>query len=106
MITQLSQEQQWGWGFDLQQHNAGITAANERLAEPNSLLPLGVDPQEPRPLLTMEEYLLMRITQIGDSGYASLIRYKEQLALNMFRSLSPEQQAALVAQLQIPDVLT
>jgi len=34
-----------------------------------------------------------------------LIAYKEQVALAMFRSLPPEQQEALVAQLQIPDVV-
>lgn len=105
MIERLTQEQQWGWAFELQQHNANITAANERLAEPNSLLPEGVEPQQPAPLLTMEEYLLLRLEQIGNAGYAAIIRIKEQSALDMFRALTPEQQAALVAQFQIPDVL-
>lgn len=105
MIESLTQEQQWGWAYELQQHNAGITAANERLAEPNALLPDGVEPQQPAPLLTMEEYLMLRLQQIGDAGYATIIRIKEQRALEMFRALTPEQQAALVAQFQIPDVL-
>jgi hypothetical protein len=105
LIDQLTQEQQWGWAFELQQHNAAITEANARLAEPNSLLPEGEEPQEPTPLATMDEYLLLRLQQIGNAGYEAIIRIKEQRALAMFRALTPEQQAALVAQFQIPDVL-
>lgn len=105
MIDQLTQEQQWGWAFELQQYNASVTAANERLAEPNSMLPPGIPPQEPRPLLTMDEYLLLRLQQIGDAGYAQTVRIKEQKALAMFWSLPAEQRDALVAQFQIPDVI-
>jgi hypothetical protein len=105
MFDKLTQEQKRGWQYELQQHNAGITAANERLNEPNSILPEGVEPQEPAPLLTMDEFLLLRLRQIGDGAYATIIRIKEQQAIEMFRSLTPEQQAALVAQFQIPDVL-
>jgi Spy/CpxP family protein refolding chaperone len=40
-----------------------------------------------------------------DSYYQQLVEHKKKSALQMFDSLRPEQQAALVQQLQIPDVL-
>jgi hypothetical protein len=105
MIDLLTQQQQWGWYYALQNHNAGITAANVRQQEANAILPPGTDPVPPAPLLTIEQYFRFRVEQIGNQSYEDLIRYKEQIALSMFRALSEEQQAALVAQFQIPDVL-
>lgn len=83
--VELSQEQTWGLQYATQEHNA-------RLAE-------GDTP------LTVEQFTETVVKQIADNHYRQLIAYKEQLALNMFHSLSPEQQAALVAQFQIPDVI-
>lgn len=81
----LSQEQTWGLQYATQEHNA-------RLSE-------GDTP------LTVEQFTETVVGQIADSHYRQLIAYKEKVALNMFRSLPPEQQEALVAQFQIPDVV-
>jgi hypothetical protein len=105
MIDRLTQEQQWGWAYQLQQHNAGFVAENVRITEANALLEEGATPQPLVPLWTMDQYVLLHMGQIGDVGYKEVIRIKEKLALDMFRALPPEQQAALVEQFQVPDVI-
>ena len=111
-ITKLTQEQQWGLAYKCQTaneqakrqstfivgQNARIEKENENLIEKRPLLPV---PKE----LTVEEYLLAQLAQMGNEGYSALIAVKEQSALKMFRSMSPEQQAELVKQFAIPDVL-
>jgi hypothetical protein len=84
-LTQLTREQLWGLQFATMQTNAA--------------LPEGSEPTTP------EAYAEVVFRQACDSYYAQLIQHKTQMALNLFNSLSPEQQEALVAQLQIPDVL-
>lgn len=81
----LTKEQTWGLQYATQLHNAS--------------LPEGDTP------LTVEQFTDLTIGQIADNHYRNLIQYKEQVALTMFRSLPPEQQEALVAQFQIPDVI-
>jgi hypothetical protein len=90
--TQLTQEQQWGLAFATQQANAAIESANETR-------------EDKQPLFTPESYAEFVMRAACDSYFAQLIDFKKQAALKTFDSLSPEEQAALVAQLQIPDAL-
>lgn len=81
----ISQEQTWGLQYATQNHNAALPEDAETL--------------------TVEQFTAMVVGQIADNHYRQLIQYKEQVALQMFRALPPEQQEALVAQFQIPDVI-
>lgn len=94
-LTQLTQEQQWGLQFVAMQANEPIQAANENLKED----------EEPKPLYTPESYAEMVFRSACDSYYQQLVAFKKKKAEEMFNSMTPEQQAALVAQLGIPDVL-
>ena len=105
MIESLTQEQQWGWGYWLQEHHKSIDAQNAAIDEANSLLPQGATPQPHVTKPTMEQYIALRLAMIGDEGYGVILRIKEQRALQMFYSLSPEQQENLIEQFQIPPVL-
>jgi hypothetical protein len=84
-LTFLTQEQLWGLQYATQNHNAE--------------LPEGVEP------LTVEAFTENVIRDVAENHYRNLISYKEQLALAMFRALPPEEQEALIAQFQIPDVI-
>lgn len=95
ITTTLTQEQLWGVQFVIQTINAEIQAKNEQLR----------DDEEPTPLYTPESYIKYVIGMAADSYYKELIEYKKKSALQMFEGLSLEQQAALVAQLGIPDVI-
>jgi hypothetical protein len=92
--TQLTQEQQWGLAFAAQQANATIEASNANLAEADR-----------QPLFTLESYAEFVFRSACDSYYAQLIAHKQSLATERFNQLSPEEQAALLAQLQVPNVL-
>ena len=105
MIESLTQEQQWGWAYLHQEHGKLIDRQNAAIDEANSLLPEGVDPQPYVIKPTLEQFVGQRLAAIGDEGYRQILRVKEQAALQMFYSLSPEQQAALIEQFQIPPVL-
>lgn len=94
-LTQLTQEQLWGLQYAVLKANEPIQAANENLPEG----------EDPKPLFTDASYAEMVFKSACDSYYQQLIAHKKQNALTMFDALSPEQQAALVAQLGIPDVL-
>lgn len=94
-LTQLSQEQLWGLQFAVLQANAPIQAANDALPEG----------EQPQALYTDASYAAFVFKSACDSYYQQLVDYKKKNALAMFDSLSPEQQAALVEQLGIPDVL-
>ncbi len=94
-LTQLSQEQLWGLQFAVMQANAPIQAANDALPEG----------EEPQALYTDASYAEMVFKSACNSYYQQLVDYKKKNALAMFDSLTPEQQAALVEQLGIPDVL-
>ena len=72
-----------------------VVAANENLKED----------ELPKPLFTPESYAEMVFRSACDSYYHQLLAHKKKKAEQMFDALSPEQQAALVAQLGIPDVL-
>ena len=105
MLEELSQTQQWGIAYLLQLHNAEVESYNASVAERNRFVPRDEPLLEERPLLKAEDYLLMCITEIADQGYRQLISFKEQEALRLFRTKSPEEQALIVEQLQLPDVL-
>lgn len=94
-IAQLTQEQLWGLQYVTQEANKPIVAANENLKED----------EEPKALFTPESYAEMIFRSACDSYYAQLLEQKKKSALQMFDALSAEQQAALVQQLSIPDVV-
>jgi len=94
-LSKLTQEQLWGLQFVVLQANAPIQSANESLPEG----------EEPKPLFTDASYAEMIFKSACDSYYQQLVEHKKKSALQMFDALTPEQQAALVQQLQIPDVL-
>jgi len=105
ITTTLTQEQLWGVQYVLQYVvNPPIIAENETITAANEGKP--VDQQTPlKELYTEESYIQFVIGMATDDYYKQLLKYKENAALNMFKSLSPQEQAALVAQLGIPDVL-
>lgn len=84
-LTQLTQEQSWGLEFVVQQLNEGK--------------PEGEQPT------TVQEYADSVFKSACDSYYSQLLKHKKDMALAMFDALSPEEQAALVAQLGVPDVV-
>lgn len=81
-ITKLSQEQRWGLQFALLQSI-----------------------QDGEPVKTEQQYADQIFASACDSWYTRLVDAKKAKALEMFDALTPEQQAHLVEQLQIPDVL-
>lgn len=81
-LTQLSEEQTWGLEYALQLYNQNL---------------------EEKVLL--QDFVDQIVKDVAENHYRSLIQYKESIALQMFRSLSKEQQEGLVAQFQIPDVI-
>lgn len=105
ITTTLTQEQLWGVQYVLQYVvNPPIIAENETITVANEGKP--VDQQTPlKELYTEESYIQFVIGMATDDYYKQLLKYKEDAALNMFKGLSPQEQAALVAQLGIPDVL-
>lgn len=105
MIDKLTQEQQWGWAFWLQDHNDSIDRQNAAIEEANSLVEDGGPIQPLLPKLTMEEYLAYRLAGIGNDGFAAINRIKWSKAQELFASLSPQQQEALIAQFNIPPVI-
>ena len=101
-LTQLTQEQQWGVEFATLEANKPIQAENEATEKANETAD---EPKPLKPLYTPASYLEHVIRVACDSYSAQLVESKKKLALNLFDQLTPEQQAALVAQLHIPDVL-
>ncbi len=93
-VTQLTQEQQWGLAFAVQTANAAIETANEPKAE-----------EDKQPLFTSASYAGVVMRSACDSYYQQLITFKKTNALAMFDALSSEEQAAIISQLGIPDVL-
>ena len=103
-LSQLTQEQRWGVDFACLEANKPIVTENEQITASNASLP-EADKKPLKELFTSQSYLEHVIKSACDSYYKQLIDHKKKSALQMFDALSPEQQAALVAQLQIPDVL-
>jgi hypothetical protein len=105
ITTTLTQEQLWGVQYVLQYvANPAIEQENERITLSNQNK--SIEEQEPlKPLYTEESYINFVIGVATDDYYKQLLKYKENSALSMFNGLSAEEQAALVAQLNIPDVL-
>ena len=53
----------------------------------------------------VEEYVMGRLAQMGDEGYASIFEFKMNAAKEKIKSLPPEQLNALLAQFEIPDAI-
>lgn len=85
MFEQLTQQQQWGFAY----------AAKLR----NEL------PGAQKTNWTAQEIAAERLAECGDSLYADLENFKWGLARQLYNSATPEQQAALLQQFGIPDVL-
>lgn len=84
-LEQLTTEQRWGLQFATMQHNAKIA--------------------EGEPTLSEQQYADRIFSDACDSYFAALVRYKEQLALERVRQMSPSERDALIAQIQLPEVL-
>lgn len=105
ITTTLTQEQVWGVQYVLQYVvNPAITAENEQIEQRN-VGKQDADKESLKPLHTEESYIQFVINSAADDYYKQLLQYKKDNALKMFEGMTPEQQAALVAQLGIPDVL-
>ena len=94
-LTKLTQEQQWGLEYALK-------LANDAKAQQHFSLPVESKLQ----VLTKAQYAESVFRSACDSYYASLIEVKRKSAIEKFNALPPLQQAALLTQLQVPDVLT
>lgn len=105
VLTSLTQNQQWGLAYETQLRNSQVAQQNVQVEQQNKFLPRTQDLIPLKTVQTVEEYALNRLAEMGDQGYSRLIAVKEQKALQMFRALPPAEQAALVAQFGIPDVL-
>ena len=101
----MTEQQQWGLAYLTQLHNDGVAQRNANLVERNRFVPRDQPLMEPEEELSVEEYVAKRTVELANQGYQQLISFKEQEALRLFRAKTPEEQAALVAQLEIPDVL-
>jgi hypothetical protein len=105
MLDQLTQEQIWGMEYLRKIHNEQAESSNATLEQRNRFVPRDQPLEEPKPLLTPEEFALRKLSESADMGYQQLLAAKEQEALRLFREKSPAKQAALLAQLNVPDVL-
>jgi Spy/CpxP family protein refolding chaperone len=103
-LNQLTQEQRWGVDFATLEANKPIQTENEQINASNASAKQA-DKEPLKELFTSQSYLESVIRSACDSYYKQLVDFKKKSALQMFDSLTPEQQAALVAQLHIPDVL-
>ena len=101
----MTQQQQWGLAYLPQVHNESIEQSNKRAEARNLLMHPDEVKIEIQALLTVDSFVEMRTSEMADEGYRLLINHKEQTALKLFRSKTPEEQDSLVALLQIPDVL-
>jgi len=101
----MTQEQQWGLAYLAQVHNESIEQSNTRAEARNSLMHPDEVKIKIQALLTVDSFVEKRTSEMADEGYRQLISFKEQYALQLFRSKTPEEQDSLVALLQIPDVL-
>lgn len=68
-------------------------------------MPEGEEAKPLKDLFTPQSYIENVIRMAADSYYKQLVEEKKRNALAMFDALSSQEQAALVAQLGIPDVL-
>jgi hypothetical protein len=103
--VELTQEQLCGVHYVLQYVvNPPIIKENEQITEQNKDKP--VEEQAAlKDLHTEESYIQFVVGMATDDYYKQLLKFKEDNALKMFNSLSDQEKLALVAQLQIPDVV-
>jgi hypothetical protein len=92
--TQLTQEQQWGLTY-------AMRLANETIEAENSNKPV----EEQSPMLTESDYAEQILRGACDSYYSALLEAKKKMAWERVNAMTPEQQAALLAQLEVPDIL-
>ena len=101
----MTQEQQWGLEYLLQLHNEGIAARNATLADRNRMIPRDQPLLEPEKELTVQEYIDLEVSRMGDRGYQQLVARKVELTREAFAQASPEQQTELLTMLGVPDIL-
>lgn len=103
--TKLTDQQKWGLLYLMQNENSIITIQNNAVEERNKNVPRDVPLLEKKELWTLETFAEYKLLEIANNAYNQLVFHKEQMALQLFRSKTPEEQEAIVAQLQIPDVI-
>lgn len=104
----LTQEQQWGLQYLTQIANQTAEAANAEAEIFNQGIPDEMANYR-KPILPtyadVDEFVAAKVAEIASQGYQQLIAYKQQQAIELFRSKSPEEQNQILAALQVPDVL-
>ena len=104
----LTQEQQWGLAYLTQLANQNAATANAEAAIFNQGIPDEMASYR-KPILPTyadaDEFVAAKTAELANQGYQQLIAFKEQTALELFRSKSPVEQAAILEQLQVPNVL-
>ncbi len=104
-ISQLNDKQRWGLLYLMQQENAAIAQHNSTVEQRNKVRLHDQPLIEPKPEFTLETFAPYKLIQLAEQAYSQLVSFKEQEALRLFRVKSPEEQAAILVQLQVPDVL-
>lgn len=111
-LSALTQEQKWGLAYKCQQANVMAAQRSAFIVEQNERITLeNVNLIEKRPLLTVpavltvEQYVLAQLAQMGNEGYSALVDVKFNSAKAIALALPPDQLAALLVQFEIPDVL-
>jgi hypothetical protein len=64
----LTPEQQAGWEAELAEYNAGITRSNQSITEHNAMLPPEVEPVPLRDLLTLDQYIQLKLDEVARAG--------------------------------------
>jgi hypothetical protein len=92
VLETLTQEQQWGLAYLVQDANQAIVLANAEVEAYNAAVPEGGVQRPTLQLLTVESFLRRKIEALADEAYTKLVKVKEAQALELFRSKSPQEQ--------------
>lgn len=105
MLENLTQQQQWGWAYELQLHNAQVRRQNASLAQYPTHPVTGL-PVEMIPELSLAQLVSADLGAKGDRAYSQLLAVKERMVMDMFYDLPADQQQAMLSTWAIPDILT
>lgn len=105
MLENLTQEQRWGLEYLVQDANQAIVLANAEIEAFNASRTDGVAERPLMAALTVESFVRGKIESLANDGYEKLLKVKEAQALELFRSKTLQEQAAIIQTLQVPNVL-
>jgi hypothetical protein len=104
-ITLLTENQQYGLTYEMQQLNVQIQQENDSAAQYNATRPINSEALPIKDLYTLETYAAKVLTDSANRAYINLLNYKQEIAIQKFYSASPEKQAQALAILEVPDVV-